>query len=84
MFAETKTSEVFTKFVADLATVNVKLPLRLSETDCGTVLDAADEVVFVVDVNRERDDTEVARIALWIILAVNTCGGFKVEARDNG
>ena len=66
------------KFVADLAALNVILPLRYDETN-GTICDAERRPVCVVDVNRERPDPEVDKIAMWIILAVNTCGGFKLE-----
>lgn len=62
-------------FAADLAKEKVALPLRHLDDQCGTVVDANDQPVFVVDVNRERPDFEVAKIAMWIVLAVNVCGG---------
>jgi len=74
-----KNAEIAQKFVADLAAVNVTLPLRCDEENIGTIYDANGIPVCVVDVNRERPDIEAGRIALWIILAVNACGGFKLE-----
>lgn len=62
-------------FAADLAKENVALPLRHLDDHCGTVVDANGQPVFVVDTNRERHDFEVAKIAMWIVLAVNVCGG---------
>lgn len=66
------------KFTADLAAVNVVLPLRYEERD-GTIFDAAGRPVCTIDVNRERLDIEVHKIGMWLTLAVNTCGGFKLE-----
>ncbi|NGO50481.1 hypothetical protein [Allomesorhizobium camelthorni] len=71
-----KTTEAF---VAALAEQMVKLPLGVSEDEPGVVFDADGETVFVVDVNNERPDDQVEQIAMWIVLAVNTCGGFKLE-----
>ena len=58
---------------------DVRLPLHLSEEDTGVVLDADGRDVFTVDVNSERPDDQVEAIALWIVCAVNTCGGFRLE-----
>ncbi|WP_281978833.1 hypothetical protein [Pseudorhizobium flavum] len=66
------------KYAADLAALGVILPLTLAP-DIGTICDANGAPVCVVDVNRERSDFDVDRIARWIILAVNTCGGFQLE-----
>jgi len=35
--------------------------------------------VFTVDVNSERPDDEATAIAAWIVVAVNTCAGFRAE-----
>jgi len=70
------------QFVALLAAQNVCLPLDHAAGDVGVVVDADGNTVFVVDVNNDRDDDEVFRIAAWIVLAVNTCGGFKAERAD--
>ena len=66
------------KFTADLAAVNVALPLRYDE-NIGTIYDADWKPVCTIDVNRERPDIEVHKIGMWLTLAVNTCGGFKLE-----
>ncbi|WP_234710106.1 hypothetical protein [Sinorhizobium medicae] len=50
---------------------NVELPLRLSETDIGVVLDRHGCDVFTVDVNNERPDEEALAIALFIVERVN-------------
>lgn len=55
----------------------VKLPLSKSDEDVGTLLDADGIPVLVVDVNRERPDTDVAWIVAMVALAVNVCAGFK-------
>ena len=68
---------ISSQFVALLQEQNVRLPLRMADEDVGVVLDADGRDVFTVDVNRERGDLEANLIAEWIVLAVNTCGGFK-------
>jgi hypothetical protein len=69
-----KTTE---RFVERLRQLSVKLPLRPSEEDTGVILDADGIDVLTVDSNGERSDEEAQIIALMIVLAVNTCGGFK-------
>lgn len=69
-------SEATDAFVAELAALDVTLPLSPSEQDLGVVLDAEGRDVVTVDVNGEAPDDQVAAIALWIACAVNTCGGF--------
>lgn len=71
------------QFGALLARLDVTLPLALHDEHVGVVIDAGKRDVFVVDVNGERDDGQVTQIALWIVLAVNTCGGFRAEP-DHG
>ncbi|RVO40453.1 hypothetical protein CN093_11500 [Sinorhizobium meliloti] len=61
---------------------NVELPLRLSETDIGVVLDPHGCDVFTVDVNNERPDDEALAIALFIVECVNEAGGFSEEHLD--
>lgn len=69
-------------YVAALAREGVKLPLDNSPTDCGVIVDANGKGIITIDVNNELPDDQVERIASWVILAVNTCGGFKAERRD--
>ncbi|MCA1368101.1 hypothetical protein I6F15_11885 [Bradyrhizobium sp. BRP14] len=61
---------------------NVELPLRLSETDTGAVLDVHGCDVFTVDVNNERPDEEALAIALFIVECVNAGAGFNTEHAD--
>ncbi|RVQ74760.1 hypothetical protein [Sinorhizobium medicae] len=61
---------------------NVELPLRLSETDIGVVLDRHGCDVFTVDVNNERPDEEALAIALFIVECVNEAAGFGGESLD--
>jgi len=55
--------------------MTIALPLRLSETELGSVVDANGNEVFVVDVHRELDDEEVLSIALHIVAAANAWRG---------
>ncbi|MDX0275722.1 hypothetical protein GOC21_17530 [Sinorhizobium meliloti] len=61
---------------------NVELPLRLSETDIGVVLDRHGCDVFTVDVNNDRPDDEALAIALFIVEYVNEAAGFSGEKLD--
>ncbi|RVG84206.1 hypothetical protein CN221_33555 [Sinorhizobium meliloti] len=61
---------------------NVELPLRLSETDVGVVLDRHDCDVFTTDVNHERRDEEAQTIALLIVECVNAEAVFTTEHFD--
>ncbi|CDX54531.1 conserved hypothetical protein [Mesorhizobium plurifarium] len=70
-------AETTEQFVAELAKLDVKLPLNLSETDTGVIVDAEGCGIITIDVNSERPDDQVEQIAGWIVMAVNTCGGFK-------
>lgn len=71
--------ETTQKFCNDLAAANVKLPLSIDKTEQASIVDADGRYVLTVDVNSERPDAEACKIALWIVLAVNTCGGFKAD-----
>jgi len=74
--------ETTDRFLTRLSALNVSLPLHISETETGVILDAAGREVITVDVNGERPDNQVHEIALWIAMAVNTCGGFKAARKD--
>ncbi|MBY5849637.1 hypothetical protein HFN51_03570 [Rhizobium leguminosarum] len=71
-----------TLFSAALSHLNIRLPLRHDETHCGTLVDADGNMVFVVDVNRERPDAEVRDIAELLQLAINVHAGFMPEATN--
>lgn len=66
-------------FARQLAQHGVRLPLRHSVEDIGSVLDADGNEVLVVDPNNETPDEQATSIALLIIAAVNTCGGLPAE-----
>jgi len=64
-------------YVAAMAQEGVTLPVIQGPDECGVIVDAVGVVVATVDVNNELPDDQVERITSWIILAVNTCGGFR-------
>lgn len=66
-------------YVALLADLGIMLPLDLCDEHSGSVIDAAGDEILVADPNSELGDDHARDIALAIILAVNTCGGFKAE-----
>lgn len=63
------------RFAADLLAANARLPFSISKECPATIIDAEGRDVATIDINRERPDAEAIRIALWLVLAVNTCGG---------
>jgi hypothetical protein len=71
------TTETYLKALAECG---VKLPLNVG-AELGVIYDAEGRDVITIDVNNERADSQVETIALWIVLAVNTCGGFRAEAQ---
>lgn len=79
--ANPSTTEEFNGLLRDLMA-----PPPWNFTEGGTVIDAAGDVVLQVDPNGERPDPQVADLAVWIVMAVNTCAGFKAaeEAQANG
>ena len=70
------------RYAADLLSTNARLPLGISRDCHATIVDADGRDVATIDMNRERSDIEAAKIALWIILAVNTCGGHSAAAHE--
>lgn len=70
------------RYAADLLAARVRLPLRISPECSATIIDADGRDVATIDMNRERPDAEAVQITLWIILAVNTCGGYSAAAAD--
>lgn len=67
-------------FVESLAKGGVKLPLHLSHEITGYVTDDDGRVVFVVDAAGERPEKDVIITAALIVVAVNTCGGFRAAS----
>lgn len=49
----------------------MKLPLRPSDTEIGSIVDADGVEICVVDVHRDRPDDEVRAIVNLIVEAVN-------------
>ncbi|WP_192252021.1 hypothetical protein [Mesorhizobium silamurunense] len=49
----------------------MRLPLRASATEVGSIVDADDVEVCVVDAHRDRPDDEVSAIVDLIVNAVN-------------
>lgn len=71
------TTETYVKALGECC---VKLPLNVG-AELGVIYDADGRDVITIDVNNERDDEQVELIAQWIVLAVNTCGGFRARAQ---
>ncbi|MFC3074662.1 hypothetical protein [Shinella pollutisoli] len=67
------------RYAADLLKVGVRLPLTVSDECHATLVDADGRDVLTVDLHRQRSDDEACKIALWIALAVNTCGGYALD-----
>jgi hypothetical protein len=63
--------ELEATFSEALAKYGFVTPLRCAFDDIGSVVDSADRPVFVVDVNRERKDDEVAGICALLAGACN-------------
>lgn len=63
-----------TPFSAALAELGVRLPLRLCDEESGSVLDADDMEVFVVDANRDLSDESATAIADLLVEAINARG----------
>lgn len=75
----TDNPETTVQFVKAMADIDVKLPLNISPDEVGVVVDADGHAVFVLDVDNDLPDETVTLRAMWIVLAVNTCGGFKAH-----
>jgi hypothetical protein len=67
-------------YVKALAGCDVKLPVDVG-AELGVIYDADGRDVITIDVNNDRPDEQVEIISRWIVLAVNTCGGFRAERR---
>ena len=66
-------------FAAEAQSLKHPLPWDFSKEDAGTIVDANGDPVLVVDYDRERHDHDVLRIVGLVLVAVNTCGGFKCQ-----
>jgi hypothetical protein len=65
------------QFAAALRAIDVILPVEVCSDEAAVVRDAAGAVVCVVDADREMSDEDAARLADLIVVALNTCGGFR-------
>lgn len=63
------------RFALALSALDIRMPLRHDATHCGTIVDAAGNMVFVVDMNNERPDVEVNDIVELLLLAINVHAG---------
>lgn len=64
-------------FAGALSGLNAPAPWVVCEDACGSVLDANGQIVCSADYR--VTDKESALMAMWIVIAVNTCAGFKEE-----
>lgn len=65
-------------FVAELGKLNVRLPVKVTN-EVGVIADTDGRSIITVDLNSEWPDAEVKKISLFIVLAINFCGGFEVQ-----
>ncbi len=68
-------------FAAALERLGHPLPWSFSQDpdDVGVITDANGKAVLTVDQWRGRSDEDVLRIVGNILVAMNTCGGFKMQ-----
>lgn len=64
-------------YCAAFAGHNVALPLKPSDADLGTLLDAHGRDVLTIDVNSERSEDEVVALTAYLCMAINQAAGFK-------
>lgn len=72
-------SEANDKFRRDLNVQQSPAPWSLCDEQPGIILDANGADVVMVAPSSPRSDAEVSAVALAIVIAVNTCAGFKAE-----
>ena len=77
-FEKTETTE---QFKALLDAENAPLPWI--EGEDGAIFDANGNIVLQVDPVDERPDQNTFAIAVWVVTALNTCGGFKAVPSPN-
>lgn len=75
----TKTSDAF---AAALKEAGAPAPWTEHEKDPATLLDANGVAVLQIDPEVERTDAEANMIAAWVLVAVNTCAGFKAVREE--
>ena len=71
---------VSVQFNEALRQLGVAVPLRLHANEAGEIVDATGTKLLQVDPDGFLSDDHVHAIARLIVLAVNTCGGFRAVA----
>lgn len=66
-------------YVAVLADLGVKLPVRPSRDNIGTLCDSEGKEFMTVDTNGQMTDNKAVELAEWIAISINTCGGYLGE-----
>lgn len=56
-------------------------PLPWTESEDGGVYDANGNFVLQIDPDNERPDVDAGALAGWLVVGVNTLGGFKAVRR---
>ena len=77
--ASSASRSTFTETLGDL---EHPLPWHASEDNYGVIQDARGETVTVVDADNQRSDEDAYQLAIWIVTAVNTCGGFTAVIKE--
>lgn len=72
------------EFVAELAKLDITMPLWVSPIDIGVILDADNRDILTVDPNHQRDDDQCQVIAARIVEAVNAYGGYPSPTSAKG
>jgi hypothetical protein len=68
-----------TAFTVGMRLNGLHLPVRHARDSCGVILDTEDNLVAVIDVNRERPDDQVMAIAELVVVAINSYAGLTAE-----
>lgn len=69
-------------FVAALAAIDVVLPVEV-DPDNGAIVDAEGVFVCAVDEQEMSTAEDAAALASLIVMAINTCGGYRATREDS-
>lgn len=67
-------------FVQEIEKYGVTLPLLIAPDCPCTLIDANAKAVLVVDYDGTMENDKAVAITNWVMLAINTCGGFAARA----
>lgn len=67
------------QFIAEITKLFAPPPWRLCDEEPGEVLGEDGTIVLTIDRSR-LNDREAGALALWVIMAINTLSGFKMES----